>query len=297
MTGLLSAPERRHAVRADIVALRPHQWTKNLLVFAGVLFAGRLGDPTRVLEALATFASYCMLSSAGYLVNDVRDVAADRLHPVKRFRPIAQGDVSPQRALWAAGILAIAGIGLQAALGPEALAFAVAFAIGQVAYTLWVKRMYLVDTFAIAGLFVLRAAGGAAAVDVRISSWLLVCTALLAMFLAFGKRRAELLSVADPRGAGRVVLRRYSLAGLDRLVFATAAGACVAYAVYAFRASESVEMVASVPFVLFGLARYLYLMRRQDLGEEPDRVFYTDIPILLAVVLWAAVASTALNAA
>jgi len=297
VTGLLSASTRRHALPADVVALRPHQWTKNLLVFAGVLFAGKLGDPSSVLEALAAFVSYCMLSSAGYLVNDVRDAASDRLHPVKRFRPIARGDVSAQRALGTAGALALAGVSLQAALGLEALLFAAVFAAGQIAYTFWVKRMYLLDACAIAGLFVVRAAGGAAAVDVRISIWLLLCTALLAMFLAFGKRRGELISEPGLPGAGRAVLRRYSLRRLDRLVVATAAGALVAYAVYAFRASDPVEMVATVPFVLFGLARYLYLMRRQDLGEEPDRVLYTDVPILVTVVLWAAVAATALNAA
>ncbi len=296
MTGLLTVPERRGARLAEVVALRPHQWTKNLLVFAGVIFAGRLGDPTHVLAALATFAAYCMLSSAGYLVNDVRDAAADRLHPVKRFRPIAQGEVSPQRALWMAGALAVAGVAFEAALGMEALAFAAVFAVGQVAYTFWLKRMFLVDAIAIAALFVIRAAGGAAAVDVRISIWLLLCTALLAMFLAFGKRRAELLAVLGLSTPGRAVLRRYSLALLDRLVWATAVGAAFAYVVYASRA-DAPEMIATIPFVLFGLGRYLQLMRRQDLGEEPDRVLYTDIPILVTVVLWAAFAVTALNAA
>jgi 4-hydroxybenzoate polyprenyltransferase len=289
--------QRRSALVAEIVALRPHQWTKNILVFAGVLFAGQLGDGTRVLEALVTFAAYCMLSSAGYLVNDVRDAAADRLHPVKRFRPIARGEVSARRALWLAGVLAATGLAFQAVLGAEALAFAAVFAVGQLGYTFWLKRMVVVDAIAIACLFVVRAAGGAAAVDVRISGWLLLCTASLAMFLAFGKRRAELLAVTGLPEVGRVVLRRYSPAVLGRLVVATALGACLTYVVYALRAADSLEMTATVPFVLFGLGRYLYLMRRRDLGEEPDRVLYGDVPILLSVLLWAAAAATALNAA
>jgi 4-hydroxybenzoate polyprenyltransferase len=289
--------QRRGALVAEIVALRPHQWTKNILVFAGVLFAGQLGDTTRVLEALVTFAAYCMLSSAGYLVNDVRDAAADRLHPVKRFRPIARGEVSARRALWLAGVLAATGLAFQAVLGAEALAFAAVFAVGQLGYTFWLKRMVVVDAIAIACLFVVRAAGGAAAVDVRISGWLLLCTASLAMFLAFGKRRAELLAVTGLPEVGRVVLRRYSPAVLGRLVVATALGACLTYVVYALRAADSLEMMATVPFVLFGLGRYLYLMRRRDLGEEPDRVLYGDVPILVSVLLWAAAAATALNAA
>jgi 4-hydroxybenzoate polyprenyltransferase len=288
---------RRGTLLADVAALRPHQWTKNVLVFAGVLFAGQLHDMTRLLEALVTFAAYCMLSSAGYLVNDVRDREADRLHPVKRFRPIAQGDVSVRRALWLAGVLAATGLVFEAALGAEALAFAAAFVVGQLAYTFWLKRMVIVDAIAIACLFVIRAAGGAAAVDVRISGWLLLCTASLAMFLAFGKRRAELLAVTGLPEVGRVVLRRYSPVVLGRLVVATAAAASLTYVVYALRAPDWLEMAATIPFVLFGLGRYLFLMRRRDLGEEPDRVLYSDVPILVSVVLWAAAAATGLNAA
>jgi 4-hydroxybenzoate polyprenyltransferase len=279
---------------ALVVALRPHQWTKNLLLFAGILFSGTLGDPTHVARAAAAFVAYCLLSSAGYLVNDVRDAERDRLHPAKRLRPVASGRLSPRGALAEAAALLLVAVALAAALGPGSLAFAGAFAAGQLAYTLGLKQVVVVDALTIAGLFVLRAGAGAEAVGVPISHWLLLCTALLALFLAFAKRRGELLSTS---GASRAVLRLYSFRRLGPLVWATAIGSCAAYTVYTITGSDSAEMAVTVPLVVFGLGRYLYLMLRRELGEEPDRVLLTDVPILATVVLWALAATAALNAA
>ena len=280
---------------ALVVALRPHQWTKNLLLLAGLLFSGSLGDGGRWAQALVALTAYCLLSSAGYLVNDVRDAATDRLHRTKRLRPVASGELRPATALVAAAALGGLGLGLAAALGQGTFALAVVFAAGQLAYTLGLKRLMVVDAAAIAGLFVLRSAAGAEAIGVRISGWLLVCTALLALFLAFAKRRGELLAVGGDLSAGRAVLRHYTAGRLEWLVRATAAGSCAAYCAYA-ASSDAAEMVFTIPFVVFGLARYLFLMRRRDLGEEPDRVLLTDLPILAAVVVWALVAAAALNA-
>jgi 4-hydroxybenzoate polyprenyltransferase len=285
--------ERMTSSPALLVALRPHQWTKNLLVFAGLVFSGNLGDVSRWPAAAAVFTAYCLLSSGAYLVNDVGDVEADRKHPTKRLRPIARGDVSPRVALATAAALAVAGLALVAPLGRVSVLLALGFAVGQVAYSRALKRIVAVDALAIAGLFVVRAAAGAAGVGVHISVWLLVCTAFLALFLAFGKRRAELVSLdGEPR---RSVLRHYSVRVLGLLVPATAIGAFAAYAAYAVTATDTRMILATLPFVLFGLGRYLYLMARSDLGEEPDRVLLTDAPILLSVVLWALVAAAALN--
>ena len=286
---------RRLHLPALVVALRPHQWTKNLLLLAGLLFSGSLGDGGRWVHALVVLTAYCLLSSAGYLVNDVRDAASDRLHPTKRLRPVASGELRPLTALVSAAALAGLGLGLAAALGRGTLVLAVVFAAGQLAYTLWLKRLMVVDAATIAGLFVLRSAAGAEAIGVRISTWLLVCTALLALFLAFAKRRGELLAVGGDLANGRAVLRHYTDRRLEWLVGATATGSVVAYCAYA-ATSDATEMIFTIPFVAFGLARYLYLMRRRDLGEEPDRVLLTDLPILAAVVLWALVAAAALNA-
>ena len=189
---IVELPARRTPAVAAFVALRPRQWTKNLLLFAGIIFAAQLGDAGRWVAAITAFVAYCAASSAAYLVNDVRDVASDRLHPVKRTRPIARGELGRRRALGLAAALTVLALALVALLGPLSLACMFGFLALQAAYSLRLKTIELVDVIAIAGLFVVRAAAGAVAVDVRISEWLLLCTFLLALFLALGKRRAEL---------------------------------------------------------------------------------------------------------
>jgi decaprenyl-phosphate phosphoribosyltransferase len=285
----------RSAGPALAAALRPHQWTKNLLVLAGLVFSGHLGDVARWPAAAAVLGAYCLLSSGAYLLNDVRDAEADRRHPTKRLRPVARGDLPPRLALAAAAVLLGAGVAVAGMLGLESLLLALVFVAGQGAYSLVLKRVVLVDALGIAVLFVVRAAAGAAAVDVRISGWLLVCTASLALFLAFGKRRAEL--VALPGAPAREALRRYSPQALRLLVPTAAAVALGAYVAYSLTGSDSAEMVATVPFVVFGLGRYLWLMHRRDLGEEPDRLLLADVPVLAAVALWGLSAAAALNMA
>jgi 4-hydroxybenzoate polyprenyltransferase len=291
---LLELPRRRSPARAAAVALRPRQWSKNLLVFAGLVFAAKLGDWIRWAEALACFAAYCAVSSAAYLGNDVRDRDADRLHPVKRSRPIARGELSPRAALVLAAILAVAAAAVAASLGLASLGLLLAFAGLQAAYTLGLKHVVLVDVLAISGLFVIRAAAGAAAVDVRISPWLLLCTALLALFLALAKRRGELVLVGAQRTPGRRVLEGYSLELVDQLVAIVASSTVIAYAIYTLTAEHSRALLATVPFVVFGVFRYLLLMHRDDVGEEPEQVLLTDVPILLAVGGWIATAAAVL---
>jgi 4-hydroxybenzoate polyprenyltransferase len=281
-------PARRSPLRAAFVALRLRQWVKNLLLFAGIIFAAEIGDATRWLEATAAFAAYCAASSAAYLVNDLRDVEADRLHPVKRRRPIARGELRPRAATVLSGALALAALAIAAVLGPGSLACLLGFAGLQAAYTLRLKHVVLVDVLVIAALFVVRAAAGAIAVDVKISLWLLVCTALLALFLALGKRRAELVLVGAERTPGRAVLEGYSLSLVDQLLAAVAGATIVAYALYTVTARDSYALVATVPFVVIGLGRYLQLLHRHDAGEEPENVLLGDWPILGIVVAWAA---------
>ncbi|HTK24100.1 MAG TPA: UbiA family prenyltransferase [Gaiella sp.] len=283
-------PRRRTRASAVVVALRPRQWTKNLLLFAGIVFAAELGDGGRWLEAVAAFVAYCAASSAAYLVNDVRDAAADRLHPVKRMRPVASGRVSPGVALCAAAGLALVAVAIAAVLGAATLACLLAFLALQGAYSLWLKSVELVDVLAIAVLFVLRAAAGAIAVDVRISPWLLVCTFLLALFLGLAKRRAELRLDVDARPA----LAGYSADVLDRLLTIVALVTVVVYTAYTIVAYDSLLLVATVPLVGFGLVRYLRLLRAEGVGEEPEAVLVTDLPILLTVAVWAAACAVAI---
>jgi 4-hydroxybenzoate polyprenyltransferase len=269
-----------------LAAMRPRQWSKNLLLYAGLLFAAEFDDPERWVQATAAFVAYCLASSAAYLFNDVHDASHDRLHPLKRTRPIASGAVRSNRALNVAGILATLAVAIVAPLGWGSLAYMAGFLGLQAAYSFGLKNLPLIDVMAISGLFVIRAAAGAEAVDVRISPWLLICTALLALFLALAKRRGELFSTGAD-GPGRPVLSGYSSALVDQLVSIVAACTIVAYSLYTFEAREGSAMMATIPFVVFGLFRYLQLMHREDLGEEPENVLLTDIPILATIAGWA----------
>jgi 4-hydroxybenzoate polyprenyltransferase len=277
----------RSPIRAAFVALRPRQWSKNLLLFAGIIFAAQVGDPHRWAQAIAAFVAYCAASSAAYLVNDLRDIAADRVHPVKRRRPIAQGELAPRAAVLLAGALGVMAVVIASSLGLASLGCLTGFVALQAAYTLRLKHIVLVDVVAIAMLFVIRAAAGAVAVDVRISPWLLVCTGLLALFLALGKRRAELELVDADRTPGRRVLEGYSPALVDRLLGVVAACTIAVYVLYTLTARDSLGLVVTVPFVVFGLCRYLQLLRRRDAGEEPENILLGDPPILITVAAWA----------
>jgi len=293
---VLALPPRRSLARAVFVALRPRQWTKNLLLFAGIVFAAKLGDWWRWLDALAAFAAYCAASSAAYLVNDVRDAPHDRAHPVKRMRPIARGEMSPRLAYGLAAALVALAFALVAPLGLASVAFLVGFLALQAGYTLSLKHVVLIDVMAISGLFVLRAAAGAAAVHVRISPWLLLCTALLALFLALAKRRGELVLVGADATPGRPVLEGYSLELVDQLVAIVAACTVISYSLYTFTARDSKAMMVTIPFVVFGVFRYLLLVHRQDLGEEPEEVLLRDVPILACMAAWAVCAAILLAA-
>jgi 4-hydroxybenzoate polyprenyltransferase len=291
---VVELPASRSAWRAAVIALRPRQWTKNLLLFGGIVFAAKLGDLDRWADALAAFVAYCAASSASYLVNDVRDAPHDRAHPVKRLRPIARGEVSPRLAEAMAALLLFTAFLLVAPLGLPSILFLATFFALQAAYTLSLKHVVLLDVMTIGGLFVVRAAAGAAAVHVRISPWLLLCTALLALFLALAKRRGELVLVGAERTPGRPVLEGYSLALVDQLVTIVAASTVISYCLYTFTARDSKAMMITIPFVLFGVFRYLLLMHRRDLGEEPEEILLRDAPILLCIAGWTACAAVIL---
>jgi 4-hydroxybenzoate polyprenyltransferase len=291
---VLELRPRRSAGRAAFVSLRPRQWPKNLLLFAGIIFAAKLGDAGRWAEAAAIFVAYCAASSAAYLVNDIRDASEDRLHPVKRDRPIARGELPAERALVLSAALAAGSLAIAAVLGFASLLFLLGFVALQLAYSLGLKRVVLVDVSVISGLFVIRAAAGAAAVDVRISPWLLVCTALLALFLGLAKRRGELVLVTADETPGRSVLDGYTLGFVDRLLNVVAVATAGAYAAYAVTA-HSAWMALTIPFVVAGLARYLVLVHRHELGEEPENVLLADRAILACVALWAVVSALVLG--
>ena len=214
--------------------------------------------------------------------------------PIKRMRPIARGELSPRLAEALAALLLVVAVLLVVPLGLPSILFLCTFFALQAGYTLALKHIVLLDVMTIGGLFVVRAAAGAAAVDVRISPWLLLCTALLALFLALAKRRGELVLVGAEATPGRPVLEGYSLALVDQLVTIVAASTVISYCLYTFTARESKAMMITIPFVLFGVFRYLLLMHRRDLGEEPEEILLRDLPILACIAGWAVCAAVIL---
>lgn len=294
--GIDDLPSLRSHPRAALVAMRPRQWVKNLLLFAGLIFAAKIGDPARLLEAVAAFAAYCAVSSAAYLVNDLRDVEADRAHPTKRFRPIARGELPTASAITLVVLLSALALALGAVLGPISLALILTFASVQGGYSFGLKHIPLLDVVLISSLFVVRAVAGAVAVHVMISPWLLVCTWLLALFLALGKRRAELVLVGARLTGGRRSIRRYTVEFVDQLIAAVGGAAVVSYAAYTVAGHNTRILVVTTPLVVFGIFRYVFLLQRQGAGEEPEKVLLGDRFILATVALWAILCAVILAA-
>jgi 4-hydroxybenzoate polyprenyltransferase len=267
-----------------IRALRPQEWIKNLLVFAGVLFSGRLDQSGALADALITFVAFCAISSAGYLLNDLRDREHDRLHPEKRDRPIASGTVSPSTASTLAVVLAVAAIGLGFAVEPEVAGLIALYGVITAAYSLGLKRLVIIDVMTIGSLFILRVVAGAVAVGAHASEFLLVCTGFLALFLGFTKRRQEaILEEQEATAAGtRPVLEHYSIPFLDQMIAMVTASAILSYVIYTVDSPRiGSEMLATAPSVLYGIFRYLYLIYdRRDtrstaaiLTEDPGMIF------------------------
>ena len=274
-------------------AMRPAQWLKNGIVFAGLVFGGKLLEPDAVVSAALAALAFCLLSGGFYLVNDVRDRDADRLHPVKRLRPVAAGELTPRIAGVLGALLVAIAITASALLDLRLLLVFLAYAGLMTAYNLGLKEIAILDVFAIASGFVLRAVAGAIAVDVSISPWLLVCTVLLALLIGFGKRRHELVALDNAPGHRRN-LGVYNQAMLDQSVAVTAAGTLIAYAVYTFD-SESAQyhhrMMLTIPFVAYGVFRYLYLLYFGGKGGAPEAMLLTDRPLVAAVATWAIVSA------
>jgi 4-hydroxybenzoate polyprenyltransferase len=274
-------------------SIRPEQWTKNLILFAGLLFGLRLFEPVAVGRAVAAFVIFCALSGTVYLINDVMDREADRRHPLKSRRPIASGLLSPRTALGAALVLGAAALGAGAVLGPDFLAVSVTYVTLLALYSGPLKHVVIIDVLTIALGFVLRAVAGAVAVDVPISMWLLLCTVLLALFLALSKRRHELTLLADGATGHRRILEEYSPYLLDQMVSVVTASTLMAYAFYTVSPETVMKfgtdrLALTIPFPLYGIFRYLYLVHQKQGGGSPTTMLLTDKPLLACVGLWAA---------
>lgn len=287
-TGRVSTTARLIAI---VRSLRPKQWTKNLLVFAGLVFTYNLLNPDMLSRVLLAFVAFCLLSSAGYLWNDLRDASADRLHPIKSRRPIAAGLVPPWLAAMIALALGVAGLALAFSLGTSFLLVASLYILLTVSYSIWLKHLVLIDVFGISAGFVLRAVGGAVVIGVPVSPWLYVCTVLVSLFLGLGKRRNELELLETGAAGHRKNLEQYSLELVDQLILIVASVTIMAYSLYTFSAENlprDHSMMLTIPLVVYGLFRYLYLVRVKRQGGAPEDLLLTDPGMLGTAITWVA---------
>lgn len=276
-------------------AMRPRQWVKNIALLVALVFSRNLFSPPALMTALAAMAVFCLLSGGIYLFNDILDVRQDRRHPLKSQRPLAAGTLTIPSAAWASAVALVLALGGGFLVQPMFGLAALVFLLIQVAYSLFLKHVVILDTFCIAAGFFIRVMAGAYAIEVEVSSWLLVCTLFVSLFIALGKRRHEILLLEDQATEHRAVLKSYDVLLLDQMISVVTAATLVAYSVYTL-SPETVERFGTdnlkytIPFVLYGIYRYLYLVYRQRQGGAPEVLLLTDGPMLLNLVGYALVA-------
>lgn len=275
--------------------LRPRQWVKNSVIFAALLFSQTFTEPAHVIRSLAAFVLFCAVSSAVYIFNDILDLENDRSHPTKSRRPIAAGEVSVVQGAALGVTLALAAVCLSWWLSPGFALLAMTYLASNILYSLWLKRVVIVDVMIISSGFVIRAVAGGVVIGVQVSEWLILCTILLSLFLGFTKRRQELAQLEGVAANTRAILREYSVAFLDQMIAIVTAATVVAYFLYTMAPETRAKLgtpylPATIPFVLYGIFRYLYLVHQKHLGENPTGALYADRPLFLTVVLWAATA-------
>jgi len=273
-------------------SLRPSQWTKNLLVFAGLLFGRKLTDVSEWGDAFIAFGVFCALSGVVYLMNDIIDRESDRNHPTKARRPIASGALPVGTATGAAVVLGAGALAASTLLGPQFVAVAVGYVILQALYSGPFKHIVIIDVLTLSLGFVLRAVAGAVAVHVEIGHWLLVCTVLLALFMALAKRRHEIVLLAGDAPAHRPILGEYSPYLLDQMIAVVTASTLIAYIFFTVSPETQAKfgtpwLGLTIPFPLYGIFRYLYLVHRREGGGNPSDLLLNDRPLLFCVALWA----------
>ena len=290
---------------ALLQTMRPKQWVKNLMVFLPLFFtineAWNLDDVSQGVEFIsksgAAFLAFSVLSGATYIFNDLADADRDRAHPRKRHRPIASGRLGTKLAFTSAAVLSALALGGAFVLEPLFGAVTLGYAATMIAYSLVLKSVVLLDVFAIGTGFVLRVVAGAAALQVPISPWLYLCTGLGALFIALSKRRSELASAGDSASQQRDILGKYTLAFLDQLTAIVATSALISYSLYTFTAPnlpDNRSMMLTIPFVTYGLFRYMYLVHTRNLGENPEDIVISDVPLIISIVLWLAIGAAIL---
>jgi 4-hydroxybenzoate polyprenyltransferase len=279
-------------VGAIFRSTRPRQWPKNAFVFAAVVFAPKLTDPVAIGRSLIAFVAFCLAAGAVYLVNDLRDVEKDRLHPLKKHRPIASGQLSLRTAAISSSILILAGLGVSLFLGSAFAGIVLVYFAINLLYSFYLKHEVILDVLLIAIGYVLRVQAGGVAIGVEVSNYLWLCTILLALLLALGKRRHELIMIEGAENH-RAILREYSPDLLDQMMGVMTASTLVAYVLYTQdpnAAGGGKNVIWTVPFVIYGIFRYLYLIHKKDMGGDPAEILFEDWRMALNIFLWFVVA-------
>lgn len=271
-----------------LMVLRPKQWTKNLLVFAALIFSIKTVSVDMLVNSAVAFILFCTVSSCVYIVNDYIDKEADRRHPEKRYRPIASGRLHPLGALVFGSVLLCSSLGVAFLLKPWFSLLLFGYFIINVAYSLRLKQIVIIDIMVIACGFVLRAIGGGLAIDVSFTPWFLICTLLLALFLAISKRRHELYLLSDHKGEHRKVLDQYSPELLNQLNSIVTTAAIISYSLFTFTSGHTIHLMWTIPLVMYGIFRYLYLIHMEGQGGRPEKTLVEDSHILRTVLLFAA---------
>ena len=277
--------EGKAKFKGYIFLLRPGHWIKNLFLFAALLFSGNIGKPVCILSAIHAFMSFCMASSSVYIINDMYDLEKDRKHPRKKGRPLAAGIVSIKEAQILVIIMIPAVFAFSFMLNYSFGLIVMAYLLNNIVYTLYVKNIVILDVMSIATGFILRVSGGAAAIGVAVSPWLLLCTFLLALFLGFSKRRSELLIFRDEARNHRASLEHYTPEFIDGMLSIVTASTLISYSLYTFYASDNKHLMVTIPFVLYGIFRYQYIIYN-NMGESPEEIVLADKPLLVDILTW-----------
>lgn len=289
----IASPGLWSSTRSLFVTMRPRQWTKSIIIYAALVFDGKLFDMNLFLQVTLVFLSFCLASSSVYLMNDLVDIEKDRLHPKKRLRPLPNGDLNPTLAAGAAIILAIVSLSLAFGLSLWVGIVTLVYLLQNIAYSFYIKNLVIIDVMVLSLGFLLRVVAGVLIANAsNFSPWLYVCVTLLALFLGFGKRRHEISLLQSNAGAHRSSLEEYTLPLLDQIIGLVTTSTFVAYTFYSFEAKTALvgdgRMLLTTPFVFYFIVRYLYLIHVKKLGGAPDELLFKDRPLLIDSILWMA---------
>jgi 4-hydroxybenzoate polyprenyltransferase len=267
--------------------MRPKQWIKNFFVFAAIIFSGNFLNISLLNSNLLTFALFCLTSSSIYIINDIVDIEKDRAHPTKKFRPLPSGKITVSASLVCCAIIvaAVAVISYKY-LDIRITGIYMLYFVVNILYSFILKNIVIVDVMTITLGFVLRVASGGYATGVQVSTWLFLCTILLSLFLALNKRKSEIITLKEGSVSHRKILEEYSVSSIDKMLTTVTPSILMAYCLYTFSSTQSRTMMLTIPFVLYGVFRYEYLIDKENAGGKPEDVFTKDIPFLINILLW-----------